>query len=173
MFHLFRIGLKILRKMFKLILGYLIVYLSVFFHELMHVLFAVIYKIPLVKIQIGVDWLQINIGKLFCSPIIGTSFVETEYEKLERLTAKQKICYYLSGAFGNLLLSIIFLAIWIYVHKYFCLTMAALNAVMAVSSLLPFGNSDMKVLLSFLKKNTEVSQNHVFETENCDDNDRI
>lgn len=159
--------------MIELILGYLTIYLSVFFHELMHVLFAVIFKIPLVKIQVGVDWLQINIGKLSCSPIIGTSFVETEYDKLDRLTAKQKTCYFLSGAFGNLLLSIIFLAIWIYEHKYFCLIMAALNAVIAVSSLLPFGNADMKVLLSFLKKNTEVSQNHVLETENGDDNNRI
>lgn len=158
--------------MIKLIFGYLTVYISVFFHELLHVLFALIFKIPLVKIQVGVDWLQINIGKLSFSPIIGTSFVETEYDKLDRLTAKQKICYFLSGAFGNLLLSIIFLAIWMYIHKYFCLAMAMLNAVMAVSSLLPFGNSDMKVLLSFLK-NTEVSQNHVFETENRDDNDRI
>lgn len=137
--------------MIDFIVGYSLIYLSLCFHEAMHSICALAFKIPLAKIQIGADWLQIHFGILYISPIFGTSFVETETEKLEKAPKKHKILFFLSGAVGNVLLSVIFGILFFWSKKIMLIIASMINIIMAISSLIPFKNTDIGILLSFIK----------------------
>ena len=137
--------------MIDFIVGYFIIYISICLHEVLHVICAKLFKIPLVKIQIGIDWLQISIGKLVISPIVGTSFVEVETEKLQEAPRKIKILFFLSGALGNTVLTILFGILFFCIDKTIFAIAAAINIIIIISSLIPFGNTDMGTLRNLLE----------------------
>ena len=75
-------------------------------HELFHIIAAAIWRIPIVKIVIGMEKVSVRFGKLYLSPFIFSGFVEVVHEVLESRGKTAVLCFFLSGSVGNVILAL-------------------------------------------------------------------
>lgn len=142
--------------MFKYIIFYLIklyavVIVSVIVHEIFHYLSSLILRKPVSDIYIGANFFSIKIWKLHLSPFVFYGYVEIEDELLDKMIMPELVFFYLSGALGNIVLSV--LANFIN-SCYFSRWFFIINIYYAIASLLPFfiGNNDITALIKLIKK---------------------
>jgi hypothetical protein len=131
---------------------YFVYAISIVVHELFHFISSVLLKKPLDGIYIGTKFMRVNIWKIHISPFIFYGYVDIEKELLEKMSRKELIIFFLSGALGNLVLGIILLFFW--PDLIFSLIAFMLNIILVLASVLPFviDDNDTDVLLSYLRK---------------------